>query len=131
MEIIEFDGFWTINDVRLRKDYIFVFGDNDKQYGKGGQAIIRDEPNTHGIPTKKCPNNRYSSFYTDDEYDENIVKIDHAINKLLHRLKNEKFRGIILPKAGLGTGLAKLPQKAPKTYRFLVSKLDVLKTTML
>lgn len=27
-----------------------------------------------------------------------------------------KFQAIVIPTAGLGTGLAKLPQKAPKIY---------------
>lgn len=83
MEIKIFKGYWTINDVKKMSDYLFVFGDNDIKLGKGGQAIIRDEPNTIGIPTKKYPNNKSNSFYYDTQYEQNIIKIDRAINNII------------------------------------------------
>lgn len=126
MEAIIFEGFWTIEDVRSMPNYLFIFGDNDLKYGKRGQAIIRDEPNSMGIPTKKEPNNRITSFYTDSEYDENIRKIDQAINSILCEVKNKKYTGIVLPKDGLGTGLAKLSIYAPKTLEYIQSKINEL-----
>ena len=86
MEIIIFDGFWTVSDVKMAPDYLFIFGDNDIQKGKGGQAIIRDEPNTFGIPTKKQPNNNLNSFYYDVEYDQNIKKIDETNSNWCHTI---------------------------------------------
>ena len=65
MEILIFKGFWTLENVTSKPDYLFIYGDNDVKNGKGGQAIIRDLPNTAGIPTKKYPNNNPASFYTD------------------------------------------------------------------
>ena len=124
MEIIIFDGFWTVSDVKMAPDYLFIFGDNDIQKGKGGQAIIRDEPNTFGIPTKKQPNNNLNSFYYDAEYDQNIKKIDKAIENLLIEAKN--YKGIILPKDGFGTGLAKLHKNAPNTLKYLNNKIKEL-----
>lgn len=50
-----FEGYWTVNDARSNKNSLFVYGDNDIKKGKKGQAIIRDEPNAIGIPTKKYP----------------------------------------------------------------------------
>lgn len=126
MEVIIFEGFWTIEDVRLMPNYIFIFGDNDLKYGKRGQAIIRDEPNSMGMPTKKEPNNRITSFYIDDEYDENIKKIDQAINSILCEVKNKKYTGIVLPKDGFGTGLAKLSIYAPKTLEYIKLKINEL-----
>jgi len=82
-----FNGNWKINDIVNNKNKIFIFGDNDLRIGKGGQAIIRDCKNTIGIRTKKQPNNNQSSFYNDDEYDENILKIDQDINNILNKLK--------------------------------------------
>lgn len=121
MEIIIFDGFWSVNDVRLKTEFLFIFGDNDIKKGKGGQAIIRDEPNTFGIPTKKLPNNNLNSFYYDSEYDENIKKIDRAFENLFVECK--KYKGVVLPKDGIGTGLAKLSKNAPKTLSYLNKKL--------
>jgi hypothetical protein len=34
---------------------LFVFGDNVQRYGKGGQAMIRDEPNALGVATPPSP----------------------------------------------------------------------------
>ncbi len=64
---------------------------------------------------KKRPNNLLSSFYTDDEYDENKRKIKAAIRELKEKLKD--YDGVIVPKHGLGTGLAQLDKRAPKTYK--------------
>lgn len=129
MKVLIFDGFWNIDDTKKYSDYIFIYGDNDIHKGKGGQAIIRDQKNSMGIPTKKFPNNNYSSFYNDDEYEQNKLKIKKAVIDILKKLKtNKKYIGIILPKDGLGTGLSKLPSKAPKTYKYLLNIINKLKT---
>lgn len=124
MEVCTFNGFWTVEDVREHSEYLFIFGDNDVKKGKRGQAIIRDEPNAVGIPTKKFPTNMATSFYTDREYEKNILKIDKAIENLLLRLKSGDYKGIMLPRDRLGTGLAKLDVYAPKTLEYLNKKID-------
>jgi hypothetical protein len=123
MEVCTFNGFWTLEDVRDYSEYLFIFGDNDVRKGKNGQAIIRDEPNAAGIPTKKFPSFAPSSFYTDKDYEKNIIKIDKAIQKILLRIKNEGYKGIILPKDGLGTGLSKLNVCAPRTFEYLNKRI--------
>ena len=125
-KIIIFKGFWSKNDVEKHPDCLFVYGDNDAGIGKGGQAIIRDLSNTIGIPTKKYPSNHASSFYSDTEYDKNIAKIDYAIEKII--ILSKKYKYVILPEDGFGTGLADLPKKAPKTFDYLVKAVDSLKT---
>jgi len=116
-----FNGNWKINDIVNNKNKIFIFGDNDLRIGKGGQAIIRDCKNTIGIRTKKQPNNNQSSFYNDDEYDENILKIDQDINNILNKLKQGYT--IVFSSGGYGTGLARLDKKAPKTFKYLCDEL--------
>ena len=59
---------------RLHKNSIFVFGDNLQGWGKGGQAIIRDEPNAYGIPTKREPNMLPKAFFGDKAEEIEIVK---------------------------------------------------------
>lgn len=127
MEVIIFKGYWTVQDVRKHSNYLFIFGDNDIRKGKKGQAIIRDELNSIGVPTKKIPNYSPTSYYYDYEFDLNVQKIDDAIQKIKLVLKNKKYRGIILPEDGLGTGLANLKENAPKTLEYLNSELDKLK----
>ena len=121
-----FQGIWTTIDVRNNPNLIFIYGDNDKKFGKKGQAIIRDEVNTIGIPTKKYPSNYLSSLYTDDEYDINVSKIDIQIHRVISTLQTGMYEGIVLPECGLGTGLSQLPKKAPKTFKYLCSAIDDL-----
>ena len=122
INIKTFEGLWTIDDIKNNRDTLFLYGDNDEHRGKGGQAIIRYESNTMGIPTKKRPTNHPSSFYTDLEYEQNINNIDTA----LLNIKNElyKYKTLMLPKNGFGTGMAKLKEKAPKTNEYLQGALS-------
>lgn len=119
-----YNKLWTTYTCRKYNNYLFIYGDNDLKLGKGGQAMIRDEPNVAGIPTKKEPNNKKSSFYTDNEYDSNVEKISTAIKSIKHKLND--YDGIIYPKDGIGTGLAQLDKHAPKTFRYLNRQLKKL-----
>lgn len=122
---ITYEAYITRDMVRSNPKTIYVFGDNDMMEGFGGQASqMRGEKNAIGIPTKKAPNMDLDSFYTDLEYDTNVKKINHAVNLIINKIKDGY--NIVLPKDGLGTGLAKLNEKAPKTYSFLNSTIKAL-----
>ena len=125
-KIIIFDGFWKVSDVEKYPNALFIYGDNDAGIGKKGQAVIRGLPNTAGIPTKKYPSNHPKSFYTDEEYLINKQRIRNAINNIIERSMDYKY--VVLPEDGFGTGLAKLPTMASKTYQFLVKEIEKLKT---
>lgn len=125
-KIIIQNKFYNVPDVRNHSDYLYIFGDNDVGVGKGGQAIIRDEPNAIGIPTKKEPNNRETAFYTDLEFEENKKKIHLSIVKVLKEFMKSKYTTLVIPAGGLGTGLSKLPEKAPKTFKYLEDKIKNL-----
>ena len=103
----------------------FVFGDNLVEKGHGGQAVIRDLKNTIGVPTKKYPSNRSSSFMTDEELNSNKKAINEAFTKIVRKIKDGYY--IAFPEDGLGTGLAKLEEKAPKTNQYLLKKIEKLK----
>ena len=92
---------------------IFLFGDNLMRKGKGGQAVIRDEPNAVGIPTKNAPSRNDSAYFSDDNYEDNIRHISNAFISIPH------YATVVMPKNGLGTGLAKLKEKAPRTFAYL------------
>lgn len=91
-------------------DALIVFGDNLIKKGKAGQAIIRDEPNAFGVPTKRLPSMDEGSFFSDRQDEYEIVK-----SKLIY-LWNEHIKGktVILPNAQIGSGLANLEQNSPK-----------------
>ena len=82
---------------------IFVFGDNMIRKGKGGQAIIRDCQNSFGISTKRYPKNTQDAFYSDREDEINTTLRD------MEQFKRLVLNGkpVILPRGGIGTGLAK------------------------
>ena len=111
---------YTVADVKKNPDSVYIFGDNLLGTGKGGQAVIRGQANAFGIPTKKKPTTGKDAYFTDDEFAENVEAIDAAFAKL------PKGKQIVLPEDGLGTGRAKLEEKAPKTFAYLQDRLDEL-----
>ena len=120
-EIIKMD-FVSRETVRENKDKIFIFGDNDAKEGYGGQAAaMRGEGNSIGIPTKKKPDTTEDSYYNDEEFEQNKKKINYSINLIINQLREGKT--IVFPSNGIGTGLAKLQEKAPKTFAFLQNTL--------
>lgn len=127
MKTLIFKGFWKISDINKMSDYIFLFGDNDLRIGNGGQAIIRGIKNTQGVRTKKAPSNSEDSFYTDIEYKENCKKIEEDFNELYEKIRKENYKGVVISESGLGTGLAELDKRAPKTFLFLEKKIEDLK----
>lgn len=115
---IEIRELITRENVRAEPDKIFLFGDNLKKAGYGGQAKeMRGEANARGIPTKKEPMMRPTSFFTDKELAANKKVIDEAFGKI------PEGKTIVFPKSGIGTGLANLAEKAPQTFTYLNKKL--------
>jgi hypothetical protein len=100
---------------------IFVFGDNDRRSGFGGQAKeMRGEPNAIGVRVKKAPSMDPSSFYTDDDFGANAAKIAEDLN-LLAKIAHNKT--IVFPEDGIGTGMAMLNRTAPQTFLYLTTNL--------
>jgi hypothetical protein len=109
--------------IKEHLDTIFVFGDNIRETGLGGQAKeARGEKNTIGIPTKWVPNNNAESFFSDNDYN----KIIPCINKVFHNLKFQRdihgFKIVFFP--NIGEGLAELPTRAPKIYQYIKDSIE-------
>jgi len=121
MKIKIHKGNWKPEYVKKNIDQIFVFGDNNARVGKGGQAVIRDLPNTMGIRTKKGPSTKSAAYYKDSEYEQNCKNILEDILDI----KEEALKGstIVFSDGGYGTGLASLKQKAPKTFEYLCQSM--------
>lgn len=116
---------WITRDiVQANPEKIFLFGDNLQQVGLGGQAgAMRGEPNAIGVPTKKTPSMNAEAFFSDEDLQANCDAIDLALLPL-QKLSTETT--IVIPSAGLGTGLADLENKAPKTFAYLEQELASL-----
>ena len=84
----------------------------------GGQAQIRNNPNAMGIATKISPSMDEAAFMSDKNFISNVQIIDGDINKI-----KATGKVVVMPSNGLGTGLAKLKEKAPKTYAYLKQRL--------
>jgi hypothetical protein len=127
--VVYSDNIITRAEVKSKPDTLFLFGDNDIRSGLGGQAKeMRGEPNAIGISTKKQPNNNPGSFKTDGELEENKRIITQDIDKTIAVWKSGKYKSIIIPP--IGVGLAKLPEMAPETYKFLLSEFNRLENTI-
>ncbi len=109
---------YDVDIVRANTDKLYIFGDNTEGWGKGGQAIIRDEPNAFGISTKNSP----SEFMSDNNFEANKARIDADIEAI-----KTDGRPIVFPEDGIGTGRADLKNKAPKTYEYLIEEIEKLK----
>jgi hypothetical protein len=111
---------YTDVDVKANPNKLYIFGDNVKRIGTGGQAQIRNNPNAMGIATKLAPSMDESAFMTDKDLSKNKAIIDEDIAKIKAAATGKV---VVFPKDGLGTGLAKLKEKAPKTYTYLKQRL--------
>jgi hypothetical protein len=109
---IKFEKLYTKELLRAHPDWLFVFGDNYERKGLGGQAkVCRGEPNTIGWATKKAPNNLPASYLTDEDMVDWLVNCSEDVAVISAALR--QLRVVVFPEDGIGTGLAKLPEKAP------------------
>jgi len=111
--MIEFKDHITRELVQTEKHKLFVFGDNVVRRGSGGQAReMRGEPNAIGIITKFYPSMTDSSFLNDSFYKR---WLELSANDILQLFLFPYI--VVWPRMGIGTGLAYLPEKAPKIFR--------------
>lgn len=104
--------------LRLAPNNLFVFGDNLARRGFGGQAReMRCELNAIGLPTKLTPD-RYLT-------NKHLERIELEIADDLKRLRFQLSLGydVIWPSANIGTGRAKLHEKAPMVEQFYANIL--------
>lgn len=115
----------TREELKKNPTIMYLFGDNDQRTGLGGQAKeMRGEPNAFGISTKKRPSNDLNAFKSDEELEDNKKIITADIEKILDAWRTGKYTGVVIPP--IGVGLAKLREKAPKTFQFLQEELKSL-----
>jgi hypothetical protein len=112
--IIEYAKILSPPMCRRYPEKIWVYGDNLKHFGKGGQAIIRDEPNAFGIPTKRYPSWDDWAFFSDKPDELEAVKVSL---RELWKLGQDKV--IVFPEDGIGTGRAKMKEKSPVAYEMM------------
>jgi len=121
MRKVVFKEWVTRDEVQSNREIIYLFGDNTIRQGYAGQAnAMRGEPNAIGIVTKRFPSNRIDSFFYDHDFEEAVAYIDRDFASIPNNVT------VIIPRDGLGTGLAKLDIQAPKIFQYILDKIDSL-----
>lgn len=107
---------WFVREeLRAKREARFVFGDNMRRVGYGGQAAAcRDEPNAIGVATLYAPG---------DYYQPGDPVALHAVLGDLKTVGKALVDGrtVYAPVDGLGTGLARLPEHSPELHRLIVA----------
>ena len=120
-------GYWSRADAVEHWDKTFLFGDNThdrlvtNHIPTSTQAVIRGLPNAIGIDTKKNRKTIDSSYFSDSDFERFKSQVDAAIQKA-----KDLGKTIVIPEDGIGTGHAKLREKAPKLYSYLQMVLKEL-----
>lgn len=109
--MIEIADHYSVDLCRANPAKVYVFGDNLIRAGTAGQACIRKEPNAFGVPTKRYPATTEHSYFHDAPCER-----EHVLRALRDLYAMARVRDIVFPSAGLGTGLAKMPEKSPLIY---------------
>jgi hypothetical protein len=123
-KLIRQHTFWTRESVEADAERIYLFGDNEEGHGTAGQACIRGLRNAIGIPTKKAPTFWKYDYWDDGAYRRNCRVLDEAFEKV------PLDRDVVISTHGLGTGLSELPERAPLTYKYLLSKIAELERNL-
>lgn len=118
--------------LQAHPDALFLFGDNADRTGKGGQAVIRDEPNAFGIAAKWWPdNNQHSFFDTRPLYAIRLITNDFI--RLEEHAEHYEFIVVpLLPGTGqpsLGCGLADLPNRNPVAYQLICDLIEMMENS--
>jgi len=109
-------------DLKANPGVLYVFGDNERRYGLGGQAAeMRNEPNAVGVATLHAP----GVFWTDENAAIQCAVISDDMAPLFDALRTG--RTVIFPLDGIGTGLADLARRSPITFNHLQQRVGELK----
>lgn len=120
---VEYIKWITRYMLRADPESRFVFGDNLKRVGLGGQAKeMRGEPNAIGIATKRAPGmNDDGDFFTPftvvgtDDFNAIMLDLGDVVRAL------QEGRTVYVPADGLGTGLSQLPTRAPHLANLIIA----------
>lgn len=122
---IEIVDRYTREDLKANRHKMFVFGDNMARKGFGGQAkACRGEPNALGIPTKHTPDCSKGAFFRDSDIAKVEPVIAAAFEAITMQLVSKRI--VVWPADGVGTGLARLEEKAPAIYKYITARWNHL-----
>lgn len=102
-----------------------MFGDNEARRGTGGQAEeLRGEPNAVGVATKRYPSTDELAYWREDEHLRCCAIIDKDLEPVFEHVRNGGT--VVFPRAGIGTGRAQLPTRAPTVMQHIRQRVREL-----
>ncbi len=117
-------------DLKANPNVLYIFGDNLDREGLGGQAgEMRGEPNAFGIATKRGIGHGYPDDYFFDDQDDVIPILTEEFKRLHSLLGHGRWTALIIPLDGIGTGLSRLPETAPKALAWIEERFNHIKGT--
>lgn len=129
-KIIFTDNVYTRDAVSKDLDNFYLFGDNTDDrlnthyIPTQTQAVIRGLPNAIGIDTKHNRGWDITSFLSDADFDSMQEHYNNQFKLIEDKLK--EGHNIIIPRAGIGTGKAQLPSKAPRIFENINNRISNL-----
>ncbi len=121
--------YYTPELCKANPNKLWLFGDNLIGIGSGGQAVIRNESNVFGIPTKVFPLKGDFVFLHDREplYMRYMTQYyDNIFAELVEHAATHEYEEIVFPAAGLGTGLSKMDLYAPQLLGYIDTEVSRL-----
>lgn len=113
------------DDLLNNPKVLYLFGDNEKRAGLGGQAKeMRGEANALGVRTKAAPSMEESAFWSDSRADLYESMIDEDLWRAFDHVQRGGI--LVIPADGLGTGFSQLPERAPIVNRYLKNQIERL-----
>ncbi len=115
-------------DIRANRRILYIFGDNLDRKGFGGQAKeMRGEDNSFGIATKRSISHNYPTDYFFDGQEDVMPRLAEEFSRLRALLAKGQYKAAVIPLDGIGTGLSRMPQYAPKALHYINNQLNQLK----
>ena len=114
------------SDLMRHPERLYLFGDNEQRRGLGGQArACRGCRNAVGVATKRSPAQSEDAYWSDAEFERLTAIIDTDLDRAFDHVRRDGI--VVCPTAGLGTGLAQLPTRAPRVFAHLRQRISELK----
>lgn len=114
--MIVFQKMVTRQDLRANPLVYYVFGDNAKRVGMGGQAAeMRGEPNALGVSTKWAPSTSPEAYFSEARDAEQMALLSADLAVVARKINEGHL--VIWPADGIGTGLADLVHRWPRGLR--------------
>ena len=125
-------------DLQANRRILYVFGDNLQRQGFGGQAAeMRGEPNAFGFATKRAiTHGNDSDYFFDHQADVKRIlreEMDNLQSALCVRSLfpgkdtiELKYQAVVIPYDGIGTGLSRMREFAPRYLKWIENDLKDL-----